>query len=63
MVGEMATLVSIDKSTMSLGNLEYARLQVRILKNHNARLAKGMRINGQVYSIYIKEEHLSGNGG
>ena len=43
-------------------NLEYARLQVRLLKNSNAKVTKSMRIksmriNGQMLSIYIEEEH------
>jgi len=58
-VGEKASLVSIDNSTLLWENLEYARLQVRVQKNHNVRLAKGMRINGQVYSILIEEETLA----
>lgn len=49
----------VDKSTTSWDNLEYARLQVRILKNHNVRMAKGLRINGEVYSIFIEEEYPS----
>jgi len=44
-VSEKASLMSIDKATLIWENLEYARLQVRLLKNHNARLLKGMRIN------------------
>jgi len=55
-VGERTSLVSIDNSTLLWENLEYARLQVRVQKNHNVRLAKGMRINGQEYSILIEEE-------
>ena len=55
-VGEMASLVSIDKSTLLWENLEYARLQVRLLKNHNARLAKSMWINDHFFSILVEEE-------
>ncbi|XP_068475216.1 uncharacterized protein [Phaseolus vulgaris] len=55
-VGEMASLVSIDKATLLWENLEYARLQVRLLKNRNARLAKKMKINDQILSIFVKEE-------
>ena len=57
MVGEVATLVSIDESTTLWENLEYARLQVRLLKNYIARVSKNMRINGQTLSIFIEEEH------
>jgi len=62
-VGEVATLVSIGKSTMLWENLEYARLQVCLLKSCNARLAKDMQINDQMYSIYIEEEYPIKNGG
>jgi len=55
-VGEVATLVSIDESTTLWENLEFARLQVRLQKNRNAKLAKNMRIDDQVLSIYIEEE-------
>jgi len=58
-VGEVASLVDIDKATESLDNLEYARLQVRLLKSCSARLAKGMKINDHVYNICIEEEHLN----
>ena len=49
--------VSIDESTTMWENLEYARLQVRLLKNCNAKMAKSMRINDQTMNIYIEEEH------
>jgi len=55
-VGEKASVVSIDKSTLLWENLEYARIQVRLLKNQSARLAKVMRINDQNFSILIEEE-------
>lgn len=55
-IGEVATLVDIDKATKAWENLEYARLQVRLLKSCCARLAKGMMINGHVYNICIEEE-------
>ncbi|XP_068461571.1 uncharacterized protein [Phaseolus vulgaris] len=61
-VGEMATLVSVDNSTLVWENLEFARLQVRILKNCNARLKKDMRINNKIYSIFIEEENPSAKG-
>lgn len=54
--------MSIDKSTLVWENLEYARLQVRILKNRNARLSKGMKINNQIFNIFIEEEIPSVNG-
>jgi len=55
-IGEVATLVDIDKATKAWENLEYARLQVRLLKSSNARLANGMMINGLVYNVCIEEE-------
>jgi len=62
-VGEVATLVSIDESTVMWENLEYAILQVRLFKNCNAKMAKSMRINDQMLSIYIEEEHPTRFGG
>jgi len=55
-IGEEATLVSLDASTAMWENLEYARLQVRLLKNHNARKVESMMINDQEVSIYVEEE-------
>jgi len=62
-VGEVASLVSIDEATTMWGNVEYARLQVRLLKNCNAKMAKSIRLNDQVLSIYIKEEEPIKFGG
>ena len=62
-VGEVATLVSIDEATEMLENVEYARLQVWLLKNCNAKMAKSIRLNDQMLSIYIEEEHLIKFGG
>lgn len=56
-VGEVVSLVFIDKATKSWDNLEYARLQLRLLKSCSISLAKGMKINGHVYNICIEEEH------
>jgi len=55
-VGEVASLVDIDASTLSWENLEFARLQVRLTKSGTAELTKGFKINGQVYNISIVEE-------
>jgi len=55
-VGEVASLVSIDEATEYWENLEYTRLQVCLLKSCNGRLSKGMRINGQVYNICIEKD-------
>lgn len=59
----MATLVSVHDSTMMWENLEYARLQVRLLKNNSARMTKSMQINGNVYNIHIEEEYPCEFGG
>jgi len=56
MVGEVASLVDIDRATETWDNLEYARLQVRTLKSGSAKITKGMKINGQILNIYIEEE-------
>lgn len=58
LVGEEASLVSIDETTVMWENLEYARLQVRLLKNRNARMVKSMMINEQEVTIYVEEEKL-----
>ena len=63
LVGEVATLVAVHDSTTMWENLEYARLQVRLPKNRNANMAKSMKINDQVLSIYIEEEHPAELGG
>jgi len=59
MVGEVASLVDIDASTRSWENLEFARLQVRLIKSGTAELTKGFKINGRVYNISIVEERPS----
>ena len=63
LVGEVVSLVSIDESTTMWEKLEYAKLQVHLLKNCNAKMAKSMRINDQTMSIYIEEEHPTRFGG
>jgi len=62
-VGEVASLVSIDEDTMNWENLEYARLQVRLLRSCNVRLSKAFKINGQIYNINIEEEVPYGREG
>jgi len=57
--GEVASLVEVDESTLSWENLEYACLQVRLLKSCKAEMRKGFRINGHVYNITIVEEVLN----
>ncbi|KAK8469885.1 hypothetical protein PHAVU_004G009401 [Phaseolus vulgaris] len=55
-LGEMANLISIDDATLSWENLEFARLKVRIACNRYVRVAKKVRINDHVASIYLEEE-------
>jgi len=55
-VGEVGSLISIDESTVMWENLEFARLQVRVLRSSSARMAKSMKINGQVMAILLEEE-------
>jgi len=52
----MATLVSIDTSTLLWENLEYARLQVRVKNQSYIRLEKKLWINEQIWNILIEEE-------
>jgi len=61
-VGEVATLVSIDDGTVLWDNLKYARIQVRIRKSNNASLSKKLRINGKVFRARIIEEIPSQGG-
>jgi len=49
-VGEVASLVSVDKATENWENIEYARFRVRLLRCSKANLNKDIKINGVVYS-------------
>jgi len=51
-----ATLKAVDDSTVSWEILEYARLQVRILKLGSAKMAKCVRVNNHPCNILIEEE-------
>ena len=62
-VGEVGSLISIDESTVMWENLEFARLQVRVLRSSSARMAKSMKINGQVMAILLEEEQPTRLGG
>jgi len=55
-VEEVASLVDIDESTLAWENLEYARLQVRLLKSCKVEITKEFKINGHVYNISLVEE-------
>jgi len=62
-VGEEASLVSIDVATLTWENLEFARLQVRTFQNRNFRWMKNMRINDLTYNTVMEEESPSVYGG
>ena len=62
-VGEMEELITIDEATEQWENLEYARIQVRVLKSCTVEVSKGYRINGQIFNINIVEEEPSKEGG
>jgi len=62
-VGEVMSLVTIDETTSSWENLEYARIQVRLLKSCKVGVANDFLINGQVYNISLVEEEPSQGGG
>ena len=55
-VGDAATLISIDNATLVWENLQFARLKVRLGIKRYIRVAKKMKINGQLLSISIVEE-------
>ena len=61
-IGEAATLVSIDEATETWDNLEFARLQLRVLNSGFLSLSKNMRINGQPYTVCIVEEASAWEG-
>jgi len=61
-VGEVAELISVGEATKQWENLEYARIQIRVLKSCRVGVSKGYQINGQIYNICIVEEE-PGQGG
>lgn len=63
MVGEVASLVSVDKDTENWENIEYARMRVRLLRSCKASLNKDIKTNGVIYSVIIEEEAICGNEG
>jgi len=62
-VGEVASLVAVDEATTMWENLEYARIQVRVLKSCKAEMSKAFRINGKVYNICLVEKDPRQGGG
>jgi len=58
-VGEVASLVSIDESTRLWENVEYARLQVRLRKECKADMVRDFWINGKLCNIIVTEEITS----
>jgi len=61
-ISKAAKLVSIDNSTLTWEVLEYARLKVRVQNLGSVRLARKMRINKHVCSIFIEEEAIGCEG-
>ncbi|ESW12629.1 hypothetical protein PHAVU_008G128800 [Phaseolus vulgaris] len=55
-VGETTTLISIDNATLLWENLQYARLKIRLEIDRYVRVAKKMKINDHLLSIFIIEE-------
>lgn len=55
-VGEVTTLISIDKAALLWENLEFAQLQVKLEINCYVMVAKKMRINDHTLSISVEEE-------
>lgn len=49
-------MLEVDEATRLWENLEYARLQVRVLIFGKSEMVKSIRINGKVYDITIVEE-------
>jgi len=61
-LGEEASLVSIDMGTLTWEILEYARLQVRTIQNRKCTWMKTMKINESMYNIVMEEETPTGHG-
>ena len=61
-VEEFGSLVFVDEIMETWEILEYARVQVQMLKSCNARVTKRFKINGIDYNIYIEEENPSNEG-
>jgi len=58
-----ATLKAVADSTTSWELLEYARIQVRILKLESEKMAKCVKVNNQLCNILIEEESPEPYGG
>ncbi|ESW33659.1 hypothetical protein PHAVU_001G088300, partial [Phaseolus vulgaris] len=52
----MGTLIEVDKATMALEELEYARFKIRVSVGCEAKLTNYMRINENLYQISVEEE-------
>ena len=62
-VGEAASVVTIDEATLSWENLEFARFQVRMSLSCKEGVVKAFQINGKAFNIsLVEEEPLQGVG-
>lgn len=66
-LGNVGTIVDLDKATLNSEQVEYARLKVRTTVKSKVRISKKMWINDEVYQVsveeeasYVDREHLSG---
>jgi len=55
-LGDMATLVSVDTTTLLWEHLEFARLQIRLKNRNSIRVNRSLRINDQVWDVLLEEE-------
>jgi len=61
-IGEMEDLISIDEATEQWENLEYVRIQLRVIKTSRIGITNGYWINGEIYNISIFEEEFDLGG-
>jgi len=52
----MGTLVEVDKATLALEELKYARFKINVSVGCEANLTNYMRINENLYQISVEEE-------
>ena len=55
-VAPFGALVSVDEKTLTWERLEFARLKVKAPFGSKIWVQKGMKINGQIYSVVLEEE-------
>ena len=57
-VSMVETLVEIDKCTLEMEELEYARVLIKLPATNEARWTKYIKINEFMFQIAIEEEHV-----